>query len=110
MQERAAPLVGEELDKVGRTTGWTFGKVIGTCVNTNVADTDITLLCQSWVESTDGREIVAGGDSGSPVFAWRPSGEVVLGGILWGSNDPGTAFVFSAMSNVEQELGALATF
>jgi hypothetical protein len=103
--ERANSLVGQTVNKIGRTTGWTFGKVVATCVATNVSETDITQLCQSFVNAG-----VGPGDSGSPVFNWsRTSSTVRLAGILWGSSDNGL-FVFSPMSGIERELGALTTF
>jgi hypothetical protein len=105
--ERANPVQGAQANKIGRTTGWTFGTISATCVNTNVSGTNITQLCQSRVNAG-----VGGGDSGSPVFSWPGTGgNVTLLGILWGMNSP-TQFVFSPMSGIERagELGALATF
>lgn len=103
--ERANSLVGQTVNKVGRTTGWTFGKVIATCVTTNVKGSTITQLCQTFVNAG-----VDGGDSGSPVFNWTSGSSTVrLAGILWGGS--GTSqFVFSPMSGIEKELGALTTF
>ena len=103
--ERANSLVGQTVNKIGRTTGWTFGKVIGTCVQTNVFGTNITQLCQTFVNAG-----VDAGDSGSPVFNWTSGSSTVrLAGILWGGS--GTSqFVFSPMSGIEKELGALTTF
>lgn len=99
-------VIGEEANKVGRTTGWTFGPVIATCVNSIVlgAEKPIIQLCQSRV-----RAGVAGGDSGSPVFSLRSlgSGRATLLGILWGSNVEETEFVFSPMFGIERELGLL---
>ncbi|MFW6175841.1 MAG: hypothetical protein ACOC7L_03360, partial [Acidobacteriota bacterium] len=95
---------GTELNKVGRTTGWTFGDVDGSCVDVNVAQSNITLLCQTIVNAG-----VGGGDSGSPVFAWDGGSDVTLNGILWGGNSEGTLFVFSPLSAIEQELGELTT-
>lgn len=96
---------GTELNKIGRTTGWTFGDVDGSCVDVNVAQSNITLLCQTIVNAG-----VGGGDSGSPVFAWDGSSSgVTLNGILWGGNSAGTLFVFSPLSAIEQELGSLTT-
>jgi hypothetical protein len=109
--ETSFPVVGETLNKVGRSTGRTRGVVSATCVNTNVAGTDITLLCQDVVNAG-----VAGGDSGSPVFRITnnpTSGDVRLYGVLWGGTSSGTQFVFSAIgaSNVQRstELGRLRT-
>ena len=102
--EKANPVVGEYLDKVGRTTGWTYGRVSSTCVNINVSGSDITQLCQNMVNAA-----VNGGDSGSPVFYWSGSGSnVTFYGLLWGGST--TQFVFSSMANIESELGALSTY
>jgi len=105
------PVVGETLNKVGRTTGWTRGSVPATCVNINVSGIDITQLCQDLVTAG-----VGPGDSGSPVFRVTNSpaaGDVRLYGILWGGNSTGTQFVFSAIgsSNIQRstELGSLTT-
>ncbi len=105
------PIVGTELDKVGRTTGWTYGQLGETCINTNVFDTDITMLCQYRVNQlpSTSQRIVESGDSGSPVFFWRGN-EVELAGILWGGPSSGSSFVFSSMEYIEDELGSLQTF
>ena len=100
--EQAYPTQGQYLDKIGRTTGWTFGPVTATCVNTNVAFSDITQLCQDFVNAA-----VAGGDSGSPVFVWHGN-TVTAAGVLWGGS--GSTFAFSAISNIEWELGNLSFF
>jgi hypothetical protein len=109
--ETAFPIVGETLNKVGRTTGWSQGRVIATCQRTNVNGTNITLLCQDRV-----RARVGPGDSGSPVFRITNAPavrDVRLYGILWGGNQSGTEFVFSAMgaTNVQRasEMGPLTT-
>jgi len=95
--ERPFPTVGDVLHKTGRTTGWTSGPVTQTCVNTGVSGTNITLLCQDWVQAN-----VAGGDSGSPVFRRLGDGnDVELNGILWGGGV--NVFVFSAMENIRFE-------
>jgi hypothetical protein len=99
-----SPAVGQTANKVGRTTGWSSGAITNTCVHVNVSGTNITQLCQSIVSAD-----VGPGDSGSPVFRRTGSGSnVTLLGILWGG---GTGvFVFSPISNIESELGALRTF
>jgi len=102
---------GSELDKIGRTTGWSFGRVNGTCQNINVADTNVTLFCQHRVNRIAGgtHRMSDNGDSGSPVFRWLGT-TVMLSGILWGGPDDGSSFVFSPIDQIEQELGALTTF
>lgn len=112
--ETYVPLLNETLNKVGRTTGWSRGQVVATCVTVNVAGTKLTQLCQDIVKAN-----VAAGDSGSPVFRMtnRPrSGDVRLYGILWGGgtlDGVGTVFVFSAMGsrNIQRssEMGTLTT-
>lgn len=102
-----AATAGEEANKVGRTTGWTQGNVTRTCVHTGVSGTNIVLLCQDFVEKNV--QIVAGGDSGSPVFRIEPGGGVTLLGGLWGGNSSGTLFVYSPIANIEAELGGLTT-
>lgn len=98
-------VVGNVVNKVGRTTGWSQGGVTNTCVNTNVSGTNITQLCQNFVSAT-----VGSGDSGSPVFQILSGNNTVrLVGILWGGSGSQT-FVFSPLTQVEQELGGLTTF
>ena len=97
--------VGEVLNKVGRTTGWTQGNVTNSCVNTGVSGSRIVRLCQDFVSAG-----VGGGDSSSPVFKILSSGNhVQLNGILWGGNASGTSFVYSPLSSVKNELGDLTT-
>ena len=100
---------GQQVHKIGRTTGWTRGDVRGTCVNTNVDGTNITQLCQGWVSAGAGP-----GDSGSPVFRRQGTGgDVTLLGILWGGSilpDGSSLYIYSPISNIETELGALTTF
>jgi len=97
---------GGTANKVGRTTGWTQGKITNTCVTTNVSGGHITLICQSFVGAK-----VGGGDSGSPVFLGSGGtlSSVPLAGVLWGSNQSGSSFVYSPISNVQRsgELGPL---
>ena len=93
--------IGETINKVGRTTGWTQGTVTATCATVNVSGSNITQICQTIVENSV--QIVGAGDSGSPVYT---SGNA-LAGVLWGGNSSGTLLVFSPLKNVEDELGPL---
>jgi hypothetical protein len=108
IKSEGSAAVGNVVNKVGRTTGWTQGTVTRTCVNTSVSGSNIMQLCQTFVESS--AQIVAGGDSGSQVFGITSGTDVKLIGLLWGGNSNGTLFVFSPWSQVEQELGGLTTF
>jgi hypothetical protein len=97
-----AAVVNEVVNKVGRTTGWTQGKVTNTCVTTGVSGTNIVQLCQTFVSAG-----VGAGDSGSDVFGITSGSNVKLLGILWGGNSAGTQFVYSPIANIEAELGTL---
>jgi hypothetical protein len=100
--------VGQTANKVGRTTGWSQGLVTRTCAHTGVSASNIVMLCQDFVENNV--QIVAGGDSGSPVFRIAGGGtRVTLLGNLWGGNLSGTRFVYSPIANIESELGPLTT-
>jgi hypothetical protein len=99
--------VGQTANKVGRTTGWTQGLVTRTCTHTGVSASNIVLLCQDFVENSV--QIVAGGDSGSPVFRAGGSNRATLLGNLWGGNSSGTLFVYSPIAGIERELGELTT-
>jgi hypothetical protein len=105
----ANTLSGTILNKVGRTTGWTSGRVGTTCAQVRQGGGP-WLKCQYKAQSTSVPPLVIGqpGDSGSPVFLiMSSSGDVALHGILWGGNSAGTKFVFSHITSVETELGAL---
>lgn len=100
-------IVGDIVNKVGRTTGWSQGSVSRTCVHTGVLGTNIVQLCQDYVDALSEE-----GDSGSPVFSITNShltDDVELRGILWGGNSAGTTFVYSPIANVERsdELGPI---
>ncbi len=94
--------VGQVVNKVGRTTGWSQGRVTNTCVDTNVSGSDITELCQNFVSAT-----VGSGDSGSPTFAIGSGNNVTLVGILWGGSGS-SSFVYSPMANIHNDLGSFA--
>ncbi len=103
-----ASLVGQTVNKVGRTTGWTQGGVTATCADTGVSGTRIVQRCQDFVNAG-----VNSGDSGSPVFSITNSpqtNDVELRGILWGSSG-GTTFVYSPIANIQRndELGPINT-
>jgi hypothetical protein len=106
------PAEGETLSKVGRTTGFSEGQVIDTCVDMLEKGTNIVLFCQDRVQAKS-----AGGDSGSPVFsgssALLPPGGTPganLYGILWGGNSSHTIFDFSSLGNILIEIGWITVF
>jgi hypothetical protein len=88
------------VNKIGRTSGWTQGEIVATCVHTNVFGSNITQLCQTFVSAG-----VAAGDSGSPVFVIDGGRRVTLVGILWGGSGS-SLYVFSPLKQIQDELGA----
>lgn len=111
------PPFGMQVNKVGRTSGWTRGQITGTCQRqwTNWWDekgpdgkpiANVVLLCQN-----DANYSVAGGDSGAPVFSLRSNNTAVLVGIHWGrdQNIP-TISYFSPMSGIMKDLGMAGGF
>lgn len=91
---------GEYLDKVGRTTGWTYGDVLDTCDDVELSDGYVR-ECADKVDAA-GDE----GDSGSPVFLWNFDHSVELRGVLFG----GVPYDFIWMSDLRQielDLGPL---
>ena len=96
-------VVGQVVNKVGRTTGWSQGAVTQTCANVNVSGSNVTQLCQNVVSAT-----VGSGDSGSPVFRITSGDNVTLVGILWGGSGS-NLFIYSPLTQIEAELGGLTT-
>jgi hypothetical protein len=95
------PDMGEEMDKLGISTGWTYGQVFDTCVNINW-DNYRMFLCQD--RFSTGLQL---GDSGGPVFTALTQYDVVLRGLVWSGAD---GFVnMSNMSNIELDVGSIET-
>lgn len=97
----ANPQVNDSVIKVGRTTGETTGRVTNQCVNVNVANTDIQMLCEAIASHRS-----SAGDSGAPVFRIISGKDVTLIGIHWGS---GGVFSDIGFSGVQRELGSVGT-
>lgn len=107
--ESATSIQGDDVDKVGRSTGWTWGDVTHTCVDTEYGEWTgpgtALALCQDYATYSSG-----GGDSGAPVFIWHLDNTVTLRGVHRGSTTSGIdRAVFASLGNVEQDLGALTT-
>jgi hypothetical protein len=101
---KRAPVLGETVYKVGRTTGRTSASVTATCANYVQHPPNplpgvgtFRMTCQASANLG-----AMGGDSGSPVFAITSGDDVALVGILWGGS------TFSPIGNVENELGTLS--
>ncbi len=98
----SSPLVGQHFEKIGQTTGWTYGPIEETCTTVRESTSGRYFVCQYTVSAG-----VDAGDSGSPVFTWDGT-QNPIGGILWGG-DPTYKdyFVFSHYSSINAELGTM---
>lgn len=114
-------MIGQTLDKVGQTTGWTKGTLSQTCLNKPINDGYGTymVLCADAVTGSR----VGQGDSGGPVFIPPPNGQIhnplYPVGILFGSAhynnyDPtipayfcssGCTYYLSNFANIQAQLG-----
>ena len=103
--QKPHPDLGDIVDKVGRTTGWTFG-VVNHIAWTATIDgyPSIRLLGQVRVENYSWNTPFAQpGDSGSPVFIWTGSSAVHSTGMLWGITDGGETAFFSSLHGIQSD-------
>lgn len=104
----AMPYMGEIVEKVGQTTGWTRGDVTHTCVDETTSfggNPVMGLLCQARADF-----YTESGDSGSPVFTFTYGQPSLLGmfhstvpnssGSQFGSH---TYASFSTTANLQRE-------
>lgn len=107
--------IGYTLNKVGRKTGWTNGKIVSTCQDWSFPPNNLA-LCQYSVENRDTPMIGDITDFGAPVFRLRNFSSqgwehVELYGMLWGLvyPPPFKIFVFSPIGGVPfQQTGILS--
>jgi len=89
----------QEVNKIGRTTGWTYGTITDTCEHW-VHPSGPVVQCQ-W-EASYGS---SAGDSGSPVFTWDgSSNEISLAGMHWGRS--GSTRIYSPMNMIRGHIGS----
>lgn len=96
------PMMGDTIDKIGRTTGWTYGQVSRTCVTLEVRDSTYSLICQDQVAGG-----VDFGDSGSPTFRNLGGDTAQASGLLWATSDDSSEFTYSSLAEVMGELGSM---
>jgi hypothetical protein len=94
---QAYPSAGQWLDKVGRTTGWTSGQVVNTCL-TVIKAPQRWALCQYTADYYSQAM-----DSGAPVFVWHGD-TVTLAGLHWGNNNQQRRSFFSPTRGVQLDL------
>jgi hypothetical protein len=82
-------------EKIGATTGWTYGIARRVCYDTS------TMKCVSWVEAGADE-----GDSGAPAFRWYGS-TIGLAGLVYAKTNGG--FWMTPMSQIRKDLGATGT-
>jgi len=96
--------VGDWLDKIGSTTGWTYGQVTRTCTHVLPGSSTVWRICQ------DQSSVFAqSGDSGSSVWVWYPD-HVAWAGILWATNFNGTRSYHSPVWAVETDLPGFSRY
>lgn len=95
--------VGQEVWKIGRTSGWRVGTIVETCVSHNLTGLPgyfRTVPCSN--ESTNFNE---GGDSGGPVFLSMGGPYVYLSGTTIGRPDGTTFTHYSTISQIQSDFG-----
>lgn len=101
--------VGTLVDKVGTTTGWTWGDVTNTCEDVTMSLDDGSFNFQSKVTRCTYRAglVVDGGDSGGPVFQRIGYTDEVkfLGTVVAMKND---RMVFSKWHRIQSDLGPIS--
>ncbi|MBV9773443.1 MAG: hypothetical protein JO040_05810 [Gemmatimonadetes bacterium] len=104
----AYPAMGSYVNKVGRSSGWTWGPVSRTCTDfpwshyEPIMPGDTVMLCQTEVDAT-----AIGGDSGSPAFIYTPQDKAAIAGIVWGqfpNGSGGWRFVFSPLDQIRNDI------
>lgn len=103
--EQDYPRLGEQVHKMGVTSGWTYGTVNISCGDFYY-ERDLKGYLMYCQDTSDGAGFEIG-DSGGPVFVVN-GGTVTIFGVAWGSDSFGT--LFSSMQRLELDLGALRVF
>lgn len=91
---------GATVDKVGRSSGWTYGNVNQTC--TDITELGVTIHC-----TYRAGLYCAGGDSGSPIFWYDGADGGVFFGMLFGGCSAGQMY-FSSYSDITTDLGSMS--
>lgn len=109
----SSPVVGQYIEKVGQTTGWTEGQVNDACLDGFNSPLNLWITCS--VRVAAGSD---GGDSGGPVFGiiwptFTASNMVHFQGILWGVTldgfVPNHNYLYSTIANIKLDLGSFST-
>lgn len=110
--EHVNPMAGELVQKVGLTTGWTYGTVYQTCVDINYQTAGSSVKRRVWCY--DRADLgVQPGDSGSPVFRIldHAAGTVLFYGLVsFKGTDQLGSTGFGSVRQLRGELGAFQVF
>ncbi len=105
----AIPLMGYQVEKMGRTSGWTEGWANNTCsdlVTWDYVDGRwVYILCSEVVTGWGDR-----GDSGAPAFELLGNGNVAFSGIVWGADFNRGWFFFSNVNQIATEMGSAVNY
>lgn len=102
LTQTSMPVVGNYMEKVGRTTGRTSGQISRTCADYFIGG--VGMLCQDQVEA-----YADNGDSGSPVYTWTGQTTGAFVGIVWAKTGTG-AFIFSNIDRIQADMGNGVTY
>ncbi|HTE47198.1 MAG TPA: hypothetical protein VK636_18255 [Gemmatimonadaceae bacterium] len=98
-------ILGQRVEKIGITTGWTWGNVAGTCADGYIVQNGAINVIRCEYEAD---YVADHGDSGGPVFMIGPQGngsEVILVGIHSNREAVGSRARFSKLSRIMSDLG-----
>lgn len=92
--------LGWVVDKIGQSSGWTYGVVTNPC-RSYLSPSGHIYLCSAEVNDVQS----LGGDSGSPTFLWLGNNEARFLGLLHAGD--GQRFLYSQLGNMRRDLGFL---
>lgn len=107
-------VVGDEVNYVGKASGWRTGDVTHTCTDLvyrkpQGSTPGIKVICVGKADVTDGHGAPIHGDSGAPVFIRNSGDDVELIGNMVGK-DVGLNFIFSKLGFIYYELDSSANW
>jgi hypothetical protein len=98
-------ILGQRVEKIGITTGWTWGNIAGTCADGYILENGYINVTRCEYEAD---YVADAGDSGGPVFMIEPQGdgtEIILVGIHSNREYFGSRARFSKLSRIMSDLG-----
>ncbi len=98
------PVAGRYYQKMGITSGWTYGGIQATCSTVKSGGKYITCAYKINTRTEDG-------DSGAPVFEWPDASvdAVYLAGMMFGRSTWSGKGWFNPMGAIEDDMGPLGT-